>query len=223
MQDMANAPETEVAEGAMQAESGISGNPDTTRQDSPQGNPQSDCESDISGNQTIAEQGQYDGAIEPQAMPPGMTGPQGIPPGMTGPQAIPPGMTGPQAMPPGMTGPQGMPPGMTVQPSSHSTGHETGSKGCGCSGHSGAGAPHVEHDEHQYGQLMGIVNDIANGNADPSRIMAFLQNLDAQFWKGALVGVAATFLLTSDTVKNTIAGALSGVAGTDAKESSTKS
>jgi hypothetical protein len=142
---------------------------------------------------------------------------------MTGPQAMPPGMTGPQGMPPGMTGPQGMPPGMTGQPSSHSTGHETGSKGCGCSGHSGAGAPHVEHDEHQYGQLMGIVNDIANGNADPSRIMAFLQNIDAQFWKGALVGVAATFLLTSDTVKNTIAGALSGVAGTDAKESSTKS
>jgi hypothetical protein len=60
---------------------------------------------------------------------------------------------------------------------------------------------------------MQLVNDVANGNADAARVMNFLGNLDSQFWKGALVGVGATLLLTNDTVKNTIVGALSGLLG----------
>jgi hypothetical protein len=77
---------------------------------------------------------------------------------------------------------------------------------------------HLKHDQHQYGQFMQLVNDISNGNADPSRVMNFLGSLDTQFWKGALVGVAAVLLLTNDTVKNGIASGLSGVMGVFGKE-----
>lgn len=82
-----------------------------------------------------------------------------------------------------------------------------------------AGPGHRKHDAHQYGQFMGIVNDIANGNADASRMMAFLDGLDNQFWKGALIGVAATLLLTNDALKNGIAGSLAGVFGAFDKSS----
>lgn len=60
---------------------------------------------------------------------------------------------------------------------------------------------------------MDLVNDLANGNANPSRLMACLESLDGQFWKGALVGAAATLLFTNETVKSALAGALSGVFG----------
>jgi hypothetical protein len=83
--------------------------------------------------------------------------------------------------------------------------------------HAGSHGPephrHPKHDAHQYGQVMGLVNDLANGNADPSRVMAVLGNLDAQFWKGALVGVGVTLLLTNTAVRNALAGTLSGIFG----------
>ena len=80
--------------------------------------------------------------------------------------------------------------------------------------HGPAGGPgHLKHDAHKYGQLMQLVNDLANGNADPSRMMDVLGGLDTRFWKGALVGVAATLLLTNDAVKGTIANSLSGILG----------
>jgi hypothetical protein len=66
---------------------------------------------------------------------------------------------------------------------------------------------------------MGLVNDIANGNADASRVMAFLGSLDAQFWKGVAMGVGATLLLTNDAVKNTIVNTLSGLLGAFSKAS----
>lgn len=69
---------------------------------------------------------------------------------------------------------------------------------------------------------MGLVNDIANGNTDPSRVVSFLSGLDSQFWKGALVGVGVTLLLTNDTVKNAIIGTLAGVMGTFTKETEEK-
>jgi hypothetical protein len=80
------------------------------------------------------------------------------------------------------------------------------------------GPEHLKHDAHQYGQLMQLVNDIANGNADASRVMSFLENLDTRFWKGALVGMAAVLILSNDTVKNGIANGLSGVMGIFGKE-----
>jgi hypothetical protein len=77
---------------------------------------------------------------------------------------------------------------------------------------------YYKHDTHQYGQLMRLVNDLANGNADPSRVMDFLGSLDPHFWKGVLVGVSGTLLLTNDTVKNAIVGAVSGIFGVFGKE-----
>ena len=80
------------------------------------------------------------------------------------------------------------------------------------------GPGHLKHDAHQYGQLMGLVNDLANGKADPSQVMTLLGGLDGQFLKGALVGIGATLLLTNDAVKATIAGTLSGIFGAFGKE-----
>ena len=60
---------------------------------------------------------------------------------------------------------------------------------------------------------MNLVNDLANGNADASRVMGFLENLDYKFWKGALVGISATLLLTNKTVKDSIMGTLSDLMG----------
>ena len=80
------------------------------------------------------------------------------------------------------------------------------------------GPGHPKHDAHQYGQLMRLVNDMASGNADAARVMDFLGGLDAQFWKGALMGVGATLLLTNDAAKNAIVKGLSGLAGIFGKD-----
>jgi hypothetical protein len=88
----------------------------------------------------------------------------------------------------------------------------------GCS-HADHGPGHPKYDAHQYGQFMGLVNDLANGKTDPSRVMSFLGGLDGQFLKGALVGIAATLLLTSDSVRKGMAGTLSGVFDAFGKES----
>lgn len=77
---------------------------------------------------------------------------------------------------------------------------------------------HHKPETHQCGEFMGLVNDLANGNADPSRVMSFLGSLDTQFWKGAIVGVSATLLLTNETVKNAIVNTLSGILGAISKE-----
>ncbi len=88
---------------------------------------------------------------------------------------------------------------------------------CGCGGHGGypgpAGSVQPKHLENQHGQLFGLVNDMVNGDADPSRLASFLESLDTQFWKGATVGAVATLLLTSDTVKGMVAGGLSSLFG----------
>jgi len=60
---------------------------------------------------------------------------------------------------------------------------------------------------------MGLVNDIANGKADPSRMMSYLGGVDSQFWKGAVVGIGATLLLTNDSVKGAMAGLFSSLLG----------
>jgi len=129
-------------------------------------------------------------------------------------------MTGPQGMPPvghpfPHPGTQFAGPGATPmsyqQPPAHS--QAPGQAPHVCDHESDHGPGHPKHDAHQYGQFMGLVNDLANGNADASRLMSFLGSLDNQFWKGALVGVSATLLLTNDTVKNAIVGTLSNVLG----------
>ena len=115
-------------------------------------------------------------------------------PTQQGPVYAPPG---PQYMGYQQFGPGQQPGPAQPQSSNHAT--EESSHSCDCGGDCGPG--HPKHDEHKYGQFLGLVNDIANGNADASRIMAFMEGMDAQFWKGAMVGLAATLLVTNDAVK----------------------
>lgn len=158
------------------------------------------------------------GASGPQGMPPGMTGPQGISPGMAAPYGMP-GMP-PAGHPFPHPGPQFAGPGAAPmgyqQP--HAYSQAPGQAPHVCDHDSDHGPGHPKHDAHQYGQFMGLVNDLANGNADASRVMAFLGSLENQFWKGALVGVSTTLLLTNDTVKNAIVGTLSNILGAFEKE-----
>lgn len=88
-----------------------------------------------------------------------------------------------------------------------------------CAGDHGPG--HPKHDAHQYGQLMNLVGDLANGKASPSQVMDCLSRMDGQFWKGAIVGIGATLLLTNSTVKNALMGTLGGIFGAFAKETDT--
>lgn len=97
--------------------------------------------------------------------------------------------------------------GFAPVPTNHSCNHNTTS-----------GQRHPKYDEHKYGQFMGIVNDLVNGNPDMSKMMGFLESCDTQFWKGALIGVTATLLLTNETVKKTIIDSLSGIWGIFQKE-----
>lgn len=97
-------------------------------------------------------------------------------------------------------------------------GETPGGHAPGCS-HADHSPGHPKHDAHQYGQFMGLVNDLANGKADPSRVMSFMGGLDGQFLKGALVGIGATLLLTSESVRKGMAGTLSNVFNALGKES----
>ncbi len=144
--------------------------------------------------------------------------------GSYGLQSSPPGHAAPQYGPPftGAYGPQASP-----QSSMPMFGHAPAYAGHLCSGqgHPGQGtqshsAQHACHDQHQhqYGQLMDIVGDMMAGNPDVSKMMGFFQNCDTQFLKGVLIGAVGMFLLTNDTVKNTIVDMVSGVWGTFQKK-----
>lgn len=67
--------------------------------------------------------------------------------------------------------------------------------------------------ENRYGELYGLINQAANGNADVSGFLRFFQNTSSDFWKGALVGSALTLLVTNDAVKKVLAGSLAGIWG----------
>ena len=57
-------------------------------------------------------------------------------------------------------------------------------------------------DEHKYGQLMEIVNDMANGTPpEMSKVVDLMNGIDTQFWKGSVVGAISVFALTNETVK----------------------
>ncbi len=75
------------------------------------------------------------------------------------------------------------------------------------------GHEHGKGQEYRYGELYGLIQEAANGNADVAGFLRFFQSSSSDFWKGALVGGAVTLLLTNETVKNAIAGALGGVLG----------
>jgi len=75
------------------------------------------------------------------------------------------------------------------------------------------GPGHPKHDAWRYGQWVDVVNGIAGGRPDVDKIMGLMEGYDGQFWKGLLVGAAATLLLTNDTVKSALAGAAGSVWG----------
>ena len=83
---------------------------------------------------------------------------------------------------------------------------------------SGGSVPHgrpetrdPEHDMHRYGQLFEVVNDIMNGNPEPAKILRFIDGFETQFWKGAMLGVGVTLLVTNDTVKKKFVGGVAGL------------
>jgi hypothetical protein len=77
------------------------------------------------------------------------------------------------------------------------------------------------HDKNQYGQqsgpdmgqMYGMMQDVIKGDADPGKIMSFLQASGGDFWKGAIVGAAAVLLLTNSAVKDALAGVVGSVFG----------
>lgn len=64
-------------------------------------------------------------------------------------------------------------------------------------------------DQEKLGKMYNTVNDVMNGEADPTSLVGLFAENTGDFWKGALVGAAAVVLLNNDAVK----GALAGVAG----------
>lgn len=64
-------------------------------------------------------------------------------------------------------------------------------------------------DQQKLGKMYSTVNDVMNGEADPSSLIGLFAENSGDFWKGALVGAAAVVLLNNDVVK----GALGGLAG----------
>ncbi len=78
-----------------------------------------------------------------------------------------------------------------------------------------------QHDKNQHGQqngpdmgqMYGMMQDVIKGDADPGKIMSFLQASGGDFWKGAIVGAAAVLLLTNSAVKDALAGVVGSMFG----------
>ena len=68
-------------------------------------------------------------------------------------------------------------------------------------------------DQNKFGQMYGMIDDVMNGNVDPAKIFGFLESSGGDFWKGAIVGAAAVFLVNNDAVK----GAVASMFGSSAK------
>ena len=79
------------------------------------------------------------------------------------------------------------------------------------------GPHHLKHEKHKYGQMTDMVGRFLNGDANAGDMVDGLLNLnfrDNQFWKGAVVGAVTTFLLTSETVKESLAKTAAAVFST---------
>ena len=77
---------------------------------------------------------------------------------------------------------------------------------------------HPKFEEHKYGQFFDVVNGFVNGEPDIPKMMGLLESCDTQFWKGALVGIAGSLILTNETVQKAITGSLAGIMGAFQKE-----
>jgi len=70
-------------------------------------------------------------------------------------------------------------------------------------------------DQKKLGEMYGMVNDVVNGEADPAKLLGLLAGTGGDFWKGALVGAAAVFLLNNDAVKGAVAGTFGSFFGNE--------
>lgn len=73
--------------------------------------------------------------------------------------------------------------------------------------------------EHNYGQFADMVGKALQGQANPQDLVAGLLNLNFsgdQFWKGVIVGSVAALLVSSDSVRQAVTGALGGIFGPQA-------
>lgn len=80
-------------------------------------------------------------------------------------------------------------------------------------------AHHPKFEEHKYGQFVEVVNGFINGEPDIPKTVGLLENCDLRFWKGAIVGVVASLILTNKTVQTAVTGTLGGIMGAFQKES----
>ncbi|MBL0731967.1 MAG: hypothetical protein JJW03_03840 [Desulfosarcina sp.] len=72
----------------------------------------------------------------------------------------------------------------------------------------------VGEGEKRHGQIVDVVNGLINGDPpDIPKLINVFENVDTQFWKGAVIGAVLVLVATNDTVKKTISNAFSGVVG----------
>jgi len=70
----------------------------------------------------------------------------------------------------------------------------------------------------QFGDLMGMFEDVINGKAEMSKMAGWLGSLDSRFWKGAVMGAALALLISSPIVSESLSGLFSGFTGKGDKE-----
>ncbi len=114
------------------------------------------------------------------------------------------------------------------QPQGQFMGQQGGAMGqsSGASGHDAKSAEDRLHDKNQFGQqngpdmgqMYGMVQDVLKGDADPGRIMSFLQASGGDFWKGAIAGAAAVLVVTNGAVKDALAGVVGSMFGQKAAD-----
>lgn len=84
------------------------------------------------------------------------------------------------------------------------------------SGMAGQGIPDgtdPKFDQNKFGEILGKVNAVIAGEAPPESLLSSLTDTGGDFWKGAIVGAAAVFLVNNETVKETVSGLLGSVFG----------
>lgn len=113
--------------------------------------------------------------------------------------------------------PPGMHPGMQGDPGAqYATGHGGQAPGAGMPGTPEGAEP--KFDQNRMGEVYGMVNDVMNGEADTSKLFGMLSGNGGDFWKGALVGAAAVFLMNNDAVKDAVSGTFGAFFGGETEE-----
>lgn len=94
-----------------------------------------------------------------------------------------------------------------------------GQPGFGPQAFAAMGSDDPQHLQNRYGQMLELCNELMQGKADPVKIASFLTTSGTYFWKGAIVGALATFVLTNASVKSAIRDSVSSVFGASKKPS----